>query len=130
VSFALPAPCYGAAAAPYQACEIGCPPDEGCDLFATGTDPTGCPAGLTCVMDAPLSDGGCDVRMCIPEGTVEEGDDCSGGDPGCRRGMGCYGNSTEGFYCLSYCDVAHPCTVGTCTALGSVTMPSLGICLT
>jgi hypothetical protein len=129
VSFTMADPCTGVGTIPYMACEIGCDEDAGCDLFATGTDPTGCPSGQACAMDNPVSSGGCDIRYCMPEGTGDEGDECSESMTGCRRGMGCYGNDTDGYHCWPYCDDTHACSSGTCHLLSSTRFPTLGICI-
>jgi hypothetical protein len=127
VSTGLPPPCTGTAELPYRVCTFGCPPDEGCELFATGPDPTGCPSGQACFWDTIITGGGCDVARCFPEGTGDPGDDCS--SERCRRGSGCYGAIGEGFFCRPYCDDAHACTTGTCTSYGSPPRPDLGVCM-
>jgi hypothetical protein len=129
ISFTMPSPCTGTGSVPYLVCTLGCPPSAECDLFARGDDPTGCPDGETCVRDAPIAAGGCDINMCIPAGTAAEGDECGSSGRDCIRGTACYGNATDGYYCRYYCDMSHECETGTCTALGSESMPGLGICI-
>ncbi|MBW2263878.1 MAG: hypothetical protein JRG91_18110, partial [Deltaproteobacteria bacterium] len=119
ISFTLPPPCTGTGTVPYNVCSLGCPPSAECDLFASGSDPTGCPYGQTCVRDNPIASGGCDINMCVAEGTGEEGDECSETAGACFRGMGCYGNETEGYHCRLYCDTFHECTTGACAMLGA-----------
>jgi hypothetical protein len=128
-SFTMPSPCTGTATVPYMLCSLECPPSEECDLFATDPDPSGCPAGQACIRDNPIFVGGCDINMCVPEGPGEEGDDCTDSSGACRQGLGCYGNDTDGFHCMRYCDDTHGCPVGTCTVLDSESWPDLGICI-
>jgi hypothetical protein len=131
VNFTLPAPCTGTAEAPYQACEIGCPDDTACNLFAADeTEETVCPSGEMCVRDAGLADGGCDISFCTDAGTLAEGADCSdtSGDS-CGYGMGCYGSTTGGFFCRYFCDATHTCASGTCSTIRSEALPELGICV-
>ncbi len=127
VSTELPPPCTGTAELPYRVCTFACPPDEGCELFAAGSDPTGCSSDQACFWDTIITGGGCDVARCLPEGTGDPGDECS--SERCRRGSGCYGAVGEGFFCRTYCDDAHACTTGTCTSYGSSVRPDLGVCL-
>lgn len=129
VGWPLSPPCSGTADVPYRVCTVPCPEDAGCDLFATGVEPTGCPTGQSCIHDGPAVHGGCDVTTCIPEGTGDPGEECEG--IGCRRGAACYVLSGGMTRCLSYCttDGIHPCTTGTCTATGSESWPELGVCL-
>ncbi len=129
ITFTLPSPCTGTGSVPYNVCTLGCPPSAECDLFATGSDLTGCPDGQACARDNPIASGGCDINMCVVEGTGVEGDECTDSAGACLRGTGCYGNETEGYHCLRYCDGTHTCTVGTCTPLGSESWPDLGICV-
>jgi hypothetical protein len=127
ISFTMPSPCTGTGTVPYLVCTLGCPPSVECDLFATGTDPTGCPDGQACARDIPIASGGCDNNICLPEGHLDEGEDCGAGF-GCLRGLGCYGNDTIGYVCMRYCDDSHACPTGTCTPLGSESWPDLGVC--
>jgi hypothetical protein len=127
VTTELPSPCTGTAELPYRVCTIACPPDDGCDLFAGSSDPTGCPTGQACYWDTIITGGGCDVARCLPEGTGGLADDCS--SERCRRGFGCYGAVGRGFACRMYCDDAHPCTTGSCHSYGSPARPDLGVCL-
>ncbi len=129
ISFTLPSPCSGTGTVPYLVCTLGCPPSAECDLFATGSDPSGCPYGQACIRDNPIVSGGCDINMCVVEGTGLEGDECMDSAGACSRGMGCYGNDTDGYYCRYYCNMTHSCETGTCTMLGSESMPDLGICI-
>jgi hypothetical protein len=131
VNFTLIDPCSGTGSVdPYMACDIGCPDDAACDLFevdSTGTT-NGCPDGDMCMKDNPIASGGCDITLCIEEGTGAEGDECSDSESGCTSSMGCYGNDTSGYFCRKYCDDSHTCTTGTCSVLGSEGDTDLGIC--
>ena len=122
VSFTLPSPCTGTGSVPYNACDIGCAEDAGCDLFETDStgETNGCPDAEMCMKDNPIASGGCDITACIPEGT--------GAESGFLSSMGCYGNETDGYHCRKYCDTEHTCTTGTCTTLGSEGDTDLGIC--
>jgi len=113
---------------PYQACSVGCAADAGCDLF-DATAGTPCPTGQMCARDNPIASGGCDIMMCIEEGTGALGDECIDSGSGCLPNSGCYGNPTDGYHCRAYCDTTHTCSTGTCTTLGSEGEPDLGICI-
>lgn len=85
----------------------GCvdPPGESCEVFPQG----GCPPDTKCSF---MCSGGSWTRMCCPDGTIGESEDCTPGFPDeCESDSFCY---LAHMVCRAWCRLPGGCEVGTC----------------
>ncbi len=80
-----------------------------CDLFGP------CPDGTSCSPLDPVVDN--TASLCRPRGPGKAGDPCDQQEWECGPNLVCFGNTTDGYFCLPICDGGHPCPQGLCTPL-------------